>query len=99
MASSENADGRSAAVDVVKLEAEYKKDKAPAKSNFSRAKGKLTSLLGQQELPSCRDVQDACKRMDSCAELAKDVLTNFSEFYIKINESMRVSNEMEKIDE
>ena len=40
--------------------------------------------------------------MDSCSELAIDVLTNFSEFYIKIEEmqkSMRLSNEMEKIDD
>lgn len=40
--------------------------------------------------------------MDTCSELAIDVLTNFSEFYIRNNEmqkSMRVSNEMEKIDD
>ena len=40
--------------------------------------------------------------MDSCSKLAIDVVTNFSEFYIEIEEmqkSMRVSNEMEKIDD
>ena len=40
--------------------------------------------------------------MDTCSELAIDVLTNFSEFYIRNNEmqkSMRVSNEMETIDD
>ena len=101
MASSENTDGRSAAVDVTKLEAEYK-DKARANSNFSCAKNKLLSLLEQQELPSRREVQDACRRMETCSELAIDVLTNVSEFYIRNNEiqkSMRVSNEMEKIDD
>ena len=101
MASSENMDGWSSAVDVTKLEEEYKKDKARAKSNFSRAKNKLLSLLEQQELPSRREVQDAYRRLDTCSELAIDVLTNFSDFYIRNNEmqkSMRVSNEMEKID-
>ena len=40
--------------------------------------------------------------MDSCSEIATDVLTNFAEFYIRIGEvqkSMRVSNEIEKMDE
>lgn len=102
MASSENTDGQSSAVDVTKLEAEYKKNKARAKSNFSRAKNKLLSLLQQQVMPSRREVQDACRRMDTCSELAIDVLMNFSEFYIRNNEmqkSVRVSNEMEKIDD
>ena len=95
MASSENTDSRSATVDVTRLEAEYKKDKARAKSNFSRSSNQLLSLLKQQELPSRREVQDSCRKMDSCSELAMDVLTNFSEFYIKtveMQKSMRVSN-------
>ena len=89
MASSENTDGLSSAENIVKLEAEYKKDKARVKSSFSRAKNRLIGLLEQQELPSCNEVQDACRRMDSCAELATDVLTNFSEFYIRINEMQK----------
>ena len=102
MASSENTDGRSSTENIVKLEAEYKKDKARVMSSFSRAKNRLIGFLDQQELPSRNEVQDACRRMDSCAELATDVLTNFSEFYIRINEmqkSMRVSNEAEKLDD
>ena len=89
-------------VDVTRLEAEYKKDKARVKSNFSRARGKITSLLEDEALPSRRDVLDACRKMDSCSEIATDVLTNFAEFYIRIGEvqkSMRVSNEIEKMDE
>ena len=89
-------------VEVTRLEAEYKKDKARVKSNFSRARGNITSLLEDQALPSRRDVLDACRKMDSCSEIATDVLTNFAEFYIRIGEvqkSMRVSNEIEKIDE
>lgn len=102
MASSENTDGRILAVDVTKFEAEYKKDKARAKLNFSRAKNKVLSLLEQQELPSRRKVQDSCRRMDTCSELAIDVLTNFSEFYIGNNEMQkrgRDSNGMEKMDD
>ena len=38
MASPKNTDSRSKTVDVIRLEAEYKKDKARAKLNFSRAK-------------------------------------------------------------
>ena len=77
MASSENTDSRSATVDVTRLEAEYKKEKARSKSNFSRSRNQLLSLLEQQELPSRRKVQDSCRNMDSCSELAMDVLTIF----------------------
>ena len=99
MASSENRDYRST-VSTERLEAEYKKDKARAKANFSRCKNKLVSLLEEQEPPSRRAVLDACGKMDSLSELATDVLTSFAEFYISIDEvqkSMRVSNELEKI--
>ena len=102
MASSENTDGRSSAENIVKLEAEYKKDKVRVRSSFSWAKNRLIGLLDQQELPRRNEVQDACRRMDSCAELATDVLKTFSEFYIRINEMqkcMRVSNEAEKLDD
>lgn len=57
-------------------------------------------LLEEQELPSRREVRDASWKMDSCSELAMGVLTNFSEFYIKIDEMqkrIRVSSEMEKL--
>ena len=53
-------------------------------------------------MPSRRDVLDACRKMDSCSEIATDVLMNFAEFYIRIGEvqkSMRVSNEIEMMDE
>ena len=48
MASSENTDGRSSAENIVKLGAEYKKDKARVKSSFSRTKNRLIGLLDQQ---------------------------------------------------
>ena len=39
--------------------------------------------------------------MDSCSEIATDILISFAEFYIRMDEiqkSMRVSNELEIID-
>ena len=59
MASSEDTDGRSTTVDVTRLEAEFKKDKARAKSNFTRSRNKLFLLIEEQELPSRREVRDA----------------------------------------
>ena len=59
-------------------------------------------MVEKQELPSRREVRVACQKIDSFSELAMDVLTNLSEFYIEIEEmqkSMRVSNGMEKIDD
>ena len=99
MASSENRDYRST-VSTERLEAEYKKDGARAKANFSSCKKKLVSLLEEQEPPSRRTVLDACGKMNSLLELATDILTSFADFYISIDEvqkSMRVSNELEKI--
>lgn len=45
MASSENTDSRGEIVDVVRLETEFKKDKARAKSNFTRSRNKLLLLF------------------------------------------------------
>ena len=84
MASSEDTDGRSATVDVTRLEAEFKKDKARVKSNLTRSRNKLLILIEKQELPSRREVRDACQKMDSCLELAMDVLTNFWNFISKL---------------
>ena len=98
MASSENRDSRSSTFDTARQEAEYKKDKARAKSNFSRSKNKLMALLEETEQPSRREVLDARRKMDSCSEIATDILISFAEFYIRMDEiqkSMRVSNELE----
>ena len=89
MASLEDTDGRSATVDVTRVEAEFKKDKVPVKSNFTRSRNKLLLLIEEQELPSRRELRDACQKMDSCLELAMDVLINFSDFYIKIEEMQK----------
>ena len=97
MASSENRDSRSSTFDTARQEAEYKKDKARAKSNFSRSKNKLMSLLEETEQDSCKEILDALRKMDSCSEIATDILISFAEFYIRMDElqkSMGVSNEL-----
>ena len=85
---------------ITRLEAEYKKDTARVKINFSHSRSKLITLLEEQERPSRRAVLDACWKMDSCSEIAAEVLTSFSVFYLKLDElqkSMRVSSALEKI--
>ena len=98
MASSENRDSLSSTIDTARQEAEFKKDKARAKSNFSRSKNKLMSLLEETDQASHRDILDARRKMDSCSEIATVILISFAEFYIRMDEiqkSMRVSNELE----
>ena len=56
------------------------------------------SLLKEMEQPSRREVLYARRKMDSCPEIATDILISFAEFYIRMDEiqkSMRVSNELE----
>ena len=95
MVTSENRDYRST-VSTEQLEAEYKKDKARAKANFSRCKNKLVSLLEKQEPPSRTAVLDACGKTDSLSELATDFLTSFAEFYISIDEIQKKHASVER---
>ena len=44
MAQSEDTDGRRATVDFARIKTEFKKDKARAKSNFTRSRNKLLLL-------------------------------------------------------
>ena len=86
---------------ISRLEAEYKKDKARLKLNFTHSRSKLITLLEERERPSLKAVLDACTEnglllRDSSAE----VLTSLSEFYISLDEiqnSMRLSSELEMI--
>ena len=85
---------------ITRLEAEYKKDKARVKLNFSHSRSKLVTLLEEQDRPSRTAVLDVCRKMDSCSEIAAEVLTSFSEFYLSLDEikkSMCVSSGLETI--
>ena len=105
MASSENkiiTEDRGNIVDFAGLETEFKKDKARAKSNFTRSRNKLLILFEQEDMPSRKEVRNACHSMDTCLEIVMGVLSNFSDFYTKYNElqkSRLVVKEMEKIEE
>ena len=86
-------------VDVTGLEIQFKKDKSRTKANFTRSRNNLLFLLDEQDMPSRREVKEACKKIDSCMELVMDVLSKFSDFYIKNQECQRsttVANEMVK---
>ena len=89
-------------VDAAMMETEFKKDKAGAKSNFTRSRNKLLLLVEEQAMPSRTGVRDACQKMDTCMEIAMEVLAKFSDFYIKnkqLKKSKIVVSEMEKIED
>ena len=96
----EHVDPAGTAGDFTDMEAELKREKSRAKSNFTRAKNKVLFLIEQQEKPGRREIQDACNKMDNIMESAMDVMTNLSELYVKNNEkeNNKVVLEMEKLE-
>ena len=52
-------------------ETALKKEKARAKSDFTRTRNKLSALLQNLNLPSRQAVQDACSNMDSRMEFGE----------------------------
>ena len=56
-------------------EATLRREKGCAKYNFTRVQNKLSSLLGEPELPNRRAVQDACSILDTCMDAAMEVIT------------------------
>ena len=80
-----HVDTTGTAGDFTDMEKSLKREKARAKSNFTRLKNKALFLTEQQELPSYQDIQDACTRVDSSMESAMVVITNLSELYTKYN--------------
>ncbi|MCG7878408.1 MAG: hypothetical protein N0C90_19055 [Candidatus Thiodiazotropha endolucinida] len=72
------------------------------KSNFTRSLNKLLMLLEEQDLPSRNEVKQAWKKLDCCMEIVLEVLSNFSDFYMKNKEYLKCKNiicEMEKIED
>ena len=67
-ANSENVDLFGNAIDVAMLEAGLRKDKAKAKSNFTRSINNLLLMVEYQSLPSRSGIRDACHNMDMCME-------------------------------
>ena len=81
---------------------EFKKDKCRGKSNFTRARHKLLSLIDNHEGPSHRAIEEACRKMDNSMDIVLEVLYNFSDFYLEnsdLQKSQKIVCEMEKIEE
>ena len=65
----ECADRAGTTIEYTEKETALKKEKARTKSNFTRARNKLSSLL-EEEQPSRRTVQDVCSNLDTWMEHA-----------------------------
>ena len=83
MSNSENVDSRDSFVDFALMEAEFRKEKAKRKSNFTRTLNNLLLIADSKNLPSHSEVCDACDSMDLCMEIMMECLSNFTSFYIK----------------
>ena len=88
-------------VDVTAFEPQLRKDKFKTKANFICARSNLLMLLEDRDMPSRREVKEACKKLDSCMEIVMTVISNMSDFYVRngdlINGDQAVT-EMEKIE-
>ena len=101
MSHSENVDCRESSFDVAMLEAEFRKDKARGKSNFTWSLNNLLLIADSKNLPSRSEVYDVCHSMDLCMEIVMECLSNFTSFYIKIKALQKayvVVSEMENIE-
>ena len=63
--------------DYAEKETSLKREKACVKSNFTRTKNKLLLLTGEKDIQSCREIQDACDRFDSCLESVIEVCQSY----------------------
>ena len=100
-AKSENVDLLGNAIDVAMLEAEFRKGKAKAKSDFTRARNNLLLMVDYHSLPSRSGIRDACYKMDICMEIVMDVLSSLTMFHLQNKELQKgivVVSEMEKIE-
>ena len=61
MSNSENVDCRDSFFDVAMLEAEFRKDKAKGKSNFTRSLNNLFLIAASKNLSSRIEVSDTCQ--------------------------------------
>ena len=95
-ANGENVHCRDSAIDVAIQEAEFRKDKAKAKSNFN-----LLLMIEYQNLPCRTGIWNACHNMDICMEIVMELLSNCTTIYLRNNEIQKtnvVISEMEEIE-
>ena len=97
----DNVDWLGSSIDIALLEVEFRKEKAKAKSIFTRAQTNLLLMVKYQNLPSRSGVLDACHNIDICMEIVMELLSNFTTIYIKSKEIQNANvlvSEMEKIE-
>ena len=87
----ENVDQAGTIGDFKDLEADLKREKFRAKSNFTKAKNNVLFLIDKQENTGRFEIQDACIKMDDAMESAMDVMTNLSELHVK-NKEKQLNN-------
>ena len=88
-------------VDVTAFEPQPRKDKFKTKANFICARSSLLMLLEDRDMPSRREVKEACKKLDSCMKIVMTVISNMSDFYERNGDLIngdRAVTEMEKIE-
>ena len=83
-------------------ELSLKCEKARSKTNFTRTWNKLLFLVEKQRLPSNREIEDVCERMDTAMDSAMDEMTSLSKLYMNNKDKenrKKVIIEMTTIDE
>ena len=80
MANRENVDCPDRSFEVAMLEAEFRKDKAKGKSNFTWSLNNLLLIADSKNFPSRSEVCDAYHSMDFCMEIVMELLSIFRSF-------------------
>ena len=70
----DNVDQIGSSIDIAMLDVEFRKEKAKAKSNFTKARSNLLLMVKCQNLPSRRGVRDLCHNIDMCMEIVMKLL-------------------------
>ena len=78
-----------------------KQEKASAKASFTRARRQLLELIDEEDLPSRRQVREACRKVDSAQERAHSVMKKLADEYSQRKDRIkrqRVGQEMEQLE-
>ena len=70
-------------IEAKRLEVQHRKEKARSKANFTCTRNSLLLLLKELNNPNCHEVRAICKKMNGSMEEVMEVLSNFTEFYLK----------------
>ena len=70
-------------IEAKRPEVQHRKEKARSKANFTWTRNSLLLLLKKLDKPNCHEVWTLCKKMNGSMEEVMEVLSNFTEFYLK----------------